>query len=177
MIYHLCLFMIFLIISGCSKTTAFEHFKKLDSRQERAATSLQTASILKDGSRAVIVSVIYLNHTDPKIYDTNESFLIAFYAKDHSGLTVENSDNGPASKYRLTLNKKPPLAIRTLKKTDPLRKLMPISNDWNSFYKIDYIKCSDGNLTLEISGNRYGAAKMFFGKEIKFNPAFIRPGS
>jgi len=174
--YCLSLFVILMIISGCSKTTAFEHFKKLDARQERAATSLQTASIIHEGHRAVIISAIYLNHTDPKVYDANESFLVAFYAKDHSVIAVED-DNNPASAYRLTLNNESPLAIKPLEKTDPLRKLMPINNDWNSFYKIDYAKNSDNNLTLKLSDDRLNTASLLFKKGIKFDPVYIKPGS
>jgi len=174
--YCLSLFMILLITSGCSKTTAFEHFKKLDTKQERAATSLQTASIVYKGQRTVIISAIYLNHTDPKVYDTNESFLVAFYAKDHSVLQVEdNNDSVPVCS--LTLNKKPPLAVKLLEKTDPLRKLMPINNDWNSFYRIDYAKNSDNDLTLELSDDRSNTTSLLFKKGIKFDPVYIKPGS
>ena len=174
--YCLSLFMILLITSGCSKTTAFEHFKKLDAKQERAATSLQTASIVYKGHRTVIISAIYLNHTDPKVYDTNESFLIAFYAKDHSVLQAEdNNDSVPVCS--LTLNNKPPLAVKLLEKTDPLRKLMPINNDWNSFYRIDYAKNSDNDLTLELSDDRSNTTSLLFKKGIKFDPVYIKPGS
>jgi len=174
--YCLSLFMILLITSGCSKTTAFEHFKKLDTKQERAATSLQTASIVYKGQRTVIISAIYLNHTDPKVYDTNESFLVAFYAKDHSVLQAEdNNDSVPVCS--LTLNNKPPLAVKLLEKTDPLRKLMPINNDWNSFYRIDYAKNSDNDLTLELSDDRSNTTSLLFKKGIKFDPVYIKPGS
>ena len=174
--YYVGMFMIFLLASGCSSTTAFKHFKKLDARQERAATSLQTASIISEGRRTMIISAIHLNHTDPVAYDMNESFLVALYAKDHSALKTKE-DNSPFPICRLTLNDRPPIATRLLEKTDPLRKLMPINNDWNNFYRVDYAKSMDANLTLKLSDIQLNTASILFKKEVKFDPAYIKAGS
>ncbi|RLA72368.1 MAG: hypothetical protein DRG24_03135 [Epsilonproteobacteria bacterium] len=153
-----------LIISGCSRTTAFTHFTKLDSMQERAVSTLQTASIFDGIHRKAIMSTIYLNHVDPNIYKLQETFLMALYLRDNKTLKLPNLDETQAM-YQLTLNGIAPLEIRIVEKDDPLRRLMPINNDWNYFYTVEFAQSKEDNLTLTLENDQFDSVSLTYQKD------------
>ncbi len=153
-----------LIISGCTRTTAFEHFTKLDNVQERAVSNLQTASIDSGIHRKAIISTIYLNRVDPNTYKSHETFLIALYLRDNETLQLPDVD-GTQAMYQLTLNGLAPLEITTVIKENPLRRLMPINNDWNYFYTAEFAKSKEENLTLILENDLFDSVSLTYQKD------------
>ncbi|MEA3373535.1 MAG: hypothetical protein U9Q62_07585 [Campylobacterota bacterium] len=156
------IFFIFLtslfIMTGCSKSTAFDPFK-MDDVHERAVNNMRTATIVKNSEAKVIISAIYLNRTMPESYkdENGEYFLVALYQKNDSNLTTES--------INLTMNAYPPLTIHEVDKEDSLRSLMPINNEWNHYYLATYLVDEKETLSLTFESGLYGLAELTYRKD------------
>jgi len=153
-----------LVISGCSRSSAFTHFTKLDSAQERAVSSLQTGSIKTDQYRKAIISTVYLNQVEPKTYTENETFFIALYLRGGETLQLQDDDSSHAI-YQLSLNGTAPLNTTAIEEGDPLRRLMPISNDWNYFYTVEFPHHDENNLTLTLENDQFESVSLTYQKD------------
>ncbi len=153
-----------LILSGCSRSTAFVHFTKLDSMQERAALSLKSATIVDTTYRKAIISTIYLNQVETAMDTENEFFLVVLYLRKKGRLQLPNVDDTGA-KYQLTLNGKAALSITTIEIDNPLRRLMPINNNWNYFYKVEFPTSKKNDLILTLESNQSNSVSLTYQKD------------
>ncbi len=146
------------ILTGCSRSTAFDPFK-MDDEHERAVTNLRTATIVHDSEVKVIISVIYLNKTMPETYkdENGEYFFVALYQKDNANLMTKN--------LRLTLNNHAPLSIQKIDKEKSLRSFMPIQNEWNNYYLATYLTNANETLLLTFESDQYGSAVLTYQKD------------
>ena len=126
------------VFTACSRQTAFEYFKKLDSRHERAVTNLKRVTLRENNQTVALISIIYLNPVDPELYQHQHYFFVALY--DKRGAMLDD--------YNITLNGKPAAGMTKLDDNCSLRKLMPLNNPWNSYYELVFKHQKDENLTL-----------------------------
>jgi len=96
-----------------------------------------------------VISTIYLNKVLEKEYNSRESFFVALYLKD--GKIFYDSLGNKTPEYSLKLNGKKPIHIEELKKDSTLRRLMPIKNEWNRYYLVEFEKVEENELELEFS--------------------------
>ena len=127
-----------ILLTACSRETAFEHFSRLDSRHERAVANLMRVTLKEDNRTTALLSIIYLNAVDPDHYQHQDYFLVAQY----------DSRQLPLEAYTITLNGKTPTGIVQLDDNCSLRTLMPLNNAWNAYYELVFKASEDENLTL-----------------------------
>lgn len=130
--------LLLLFFSACSRDTAFEYFTKLDSQKERAVVNLRRVLLKEHNETTALISIIYLNPVDPQRYFGRPNFLVAFY--DKRGRMPED--------YNITLNGRPYVELTALDTNSSLRRLMPLDNPWNSYYRLVFPYQDDANLTL-----------------------------
>ena len=131
-------FFIVLLLSACSRHTAFEYFTKLDSQEERAVMNLRRITLRENNETTALISVIYLNPVDPKLYIGQPYFLVALY--DKRDRTLED--------YNITLNGQEDVGRSELDDNCSLRRFMPLDNPWNHYYQLVFKQQQDVNLTL-----------------------------
>lgn len=130
---------IVLILAGCSRDTAFEYFTKLDSTQERAVDNYRRVTLGEHNVTEALISVLYLNPVEPKLYHGNHYFFIGLY--DRKNRTLND--------YNISLNGESPAGIVTLDSDCSLHKLLPLNNPWNTYYEVVFKALKDENLTLQ----------------------------
>lgn len=128
-----------ILLTACSRETAFVNFPKLDSRHERAVSNLMRVTLKEDNRTVSLLNIIYLNAVDPKRYHTRRYFLVSLYDRRHL----------PLETYTITLNGSKPSSIIPLDDNDSLRTLMPLNNAWNAYYELVFNASKDTNLTLQ----------------------------
>jgi hypothetical protein len=131
-------FFILIFFSACSRDTAFEYFTKLDSQKERAVVNLRRITLREQNETTALISIIYLNPVEPKLYIGRPNFLVALY--DKRNRTLDD--------YNITLNGQPSLGMTELDDNCSLRRLMPLDNPWNRYYQVIFPYQDDANLTL-----------------------------
>ncbi len=134
-----------LLFTGCSHTTAFDFFK-MDSEHERAVENMQTGTIVRSFETEAILSTIYLNRVYPDKYKDGEHFFAALYSREDIRLYFKQGLNN--NKYKFTCNGETPIEARELKSDDELRRLMPITNEWNRYYYVKFPKQHTESLDL-----------------------------
>ena len=139
------LFLSVFMISGCSRTTAFDFFK-MDTEHERAVENMKTGTIVRSFETEAILSTIYLNHVYPEKYKDGEHFFVALYSREDIRLYFKSGLNN--NKYNFTCNGEKPIESRELKPGDELRRLMPITNEWNRYYYVSFPKQHTETLDL-----------------------------
>lgn len=141
--YWYLLPMTLILLTACSRETAFEHFSRLDSRHERAVANLMRVTLKEDNRTTALLNIIYLNAVDPKLYHRQHYFFVAQY----------DSRRLPLEEYAITLNGKAPAGIVPLDDNCSLRKLMPLNNSWNAYYELVFKASEDENLTLRFESD------------------------
>lgn len=126
-----------LLVQGCSRNSAYQYLQ-MNSDEERAIDSLQTGTIASSLETEAIMSTIYLNRVYPKKYNDAEYFFISLYLQADKRLYYNNAL--VSIDYNLTLNSKPPIEVKKLKPSDPIRQLMPLKNEWNRYYLVEFEK-------------------------------------
>lgn len=135
--------LILILLTACSRETAFTYFPRLDSRHERAVANLMRVTLKEDNRTVSLLNIIYLNAVDPKRYRTQHYFLVAQYDSRHL----------PLEAYAITLNGKAPAGIIKLDDNCSLRTLMPLNNSWNAYYELVFKANEDENLTLRFESD------------------------
>jgi len=67
-----------LLLSGCSKTTAFDFFST-DTYYEKSISNMQKASLMRDMETKALLHAVYLNNVDPVMYHGDEYFYVAVH--------------------------------------------------------------------------------------------------
>ena len=130
--------MILILLSGCSRQTAFEYFTRLDSRHERAVTQLRRVTLTEENRTVALINVLYLNPVDPEIYGKKPMFVVALF--DRRQVPLED--------YTVKLNGKVPAGMVRLDENCSLRSLMPLDNPWNVYYQLLFNKPKKSAFTL-----------------------------
>jgi hypothetical protein len=151
-----------LLFSGCSKTTAFDFFK-MDKNYEKAISNLQTGSIAKSFETEAILSSVYLNEVYPKEYNDGEYFFLALYLSDDKRMFFKSDLRDPD--YKLTLNGVNFIDGKELEKSDKLRSLMPINNEWNRYYLIKFETQDRNDLLLQLKNSEDDTIKLHYLKD------------
>jgi hypothetical protein len=153
---------IVVFISGCSRTTAFDFFK-MDDNYERAVDNLQTGTIVKSFETKAILSTIYLNRVYPKKYNDAEYFFVSIYLRDDIRLYFKAGINN--KKYTFTLNGEKPTLAKELKTDDELRLSMPITNEWNRYYLVEFERQESDELKLLLENDESDSVELIYHKE------------
>lgn len=150
-----------LFLGGCAKQGTFDLFK-IDKTHERAVEELRSGAIVLSLETKAIISSLYLNHTDPAQYHDGENFIVSVYfANDDKSYKVrELESNG----YQLTLNGKKATVIEPLGERDPRRALMPIQNNWNRYYYVQFTSELNSSLALQLEKNQTGSVVLNYQK-------------
>jgi len=131
---------LFLLITflGCAQKNAFERFH-LTASQELAEDNIQSSKVVNQKAEVVgIVSAVYLNKINPKLYKNYEYFYIYFYDKN------ENDTIG------FSLNGMPALLAEKLPVRNEFTKLTSYHSKWNSYYLVGFAK-QERTLHLKIA--------------------------
>lgn len=140
----LFIFLVF-FISGCSRTNAFVHFERLDNEQERAVVQLHQLKLTDEQNlTTAYASVVYLNPVTPQLDNGTEQFMVALLDRRKQ----------PISAYAFRLQGHAPTLVEPLKKSHELRRLMPLNNAWNRYYRLEFASIEDQNLTLSLGEER-----------------------
>ncbi|MBV5320705.1 MAG: hypothetical protein JZU62_03385 [Sulfuricurvum sp.] len=150
-----------LAFSGCAQKGTFDLFK-MDETHERAVEQLRTDAIVLSLETKAIISSLYLNHTDPATYHEGENFIVAVYFEkdDKSYKSRDLESDG----YKLTLNGKKATLIEPLGEKDPRRSLIPIQNNWNRFYFVQFNSELNSSLALQLEKNQTGSVVLNYQK-------------
>ncbi len=155
-----------ILLSACSGTTTAFDFFKMDERHEKAITNLRTGTIVRSFETEAIISSIYLNNVMKNEYNTTESFYISLYLKDDKRIYFKSNSEQKVG-YRVTLNGKSPLRAKELARNDKLRSLMPIQNEWNRYYLVEFEKTSDTILKLEFENDQLDVVELEYQKDVQ----------
>ena len=150
------------LLTGCAKTTAYDFFK-IDAQHERAVSNLRTATIVKEKETKAIISSIYLNRVMPESYSGNDVFYIALYLPKSSELFSEEGEEIEGN--QLLLNKMHPVAVKNADENETLRSLMPVKNDWNRYYIVEFAAPEENLLTLTLESDQYGQAHLIYQRD------------
>ena len=152
------------LFSGCSGTTTAFDFFKMDLQHEKAISNLRTGTIVRSFETEAIISVIYLNNVLPEEFNATESFYVSLYLKDDKRIYYKpKSEQKP--NYTITLNGKKPIKVSIIDTKDRLRSLMPIQNEWNRYYLVEFEKVDAQKLTIELENDRNDRVDLEFQKE------------
>lgn len=182
----LCSLSAVLLLSSCSKTTAFDFFST-DTYYEKAVSNMQKVSLMRNMETKALLHAIYLNNIDATLYNDGEYFFIAVHIIDESREGSRNGLNNPLYSLKMIQNieievpdiqsykakdlnatktiSHDPLIIKPLKEDDNLRLSMPIKNQWNKYYIVKFEKIKEEKLKLVFESDRYGSAPLTFLKE------------
>lgn len=150
------------LLGGCSVPGAFDMFQ-MDEAHEKSVEQLRTGSIVKSMETKALVSSLYLNPVYPMEYKDGEYFILAVYfektVQDTSKWSIE--EHG----YTLSLNSKAPVSVERLKDNDPRRKLIPVQNNWNKYYLVQFPKATEPTLTLQLENNQTGSVVLTYPRD------------
>lgn len=150
-----------LFLGGCAKQGTFDLFK-IDETHERAVEELRSGAIVRSLETKAIISSLYLNRTDPAKYQEGENFIVAVYFEndDRSYKVRELESNG----FKLTLNGKKASIIEPLNEKDTRRTLMPVQNNWNRYYYVQFTSELNSSLALQLEKNQTGSVVLNYQK-------------
>lgn len=157
-----------LLFSGCAQKGTFDLFK-MDKTHEQAVEQLRSGAIVLSLETKAIFSSLYLNNTDPATYHDGENFIVSVYFEnDNKSYKVrELESNG----YSVTLNGKKANLIEPLSENDPRRALMPIQNDWNRYYFLQFNSEQNSSLKLQLENNQTGKVVLNYDRDRLSTPA------
>jgi len=155
-----------LFLSACSGTTTAFDFFKMDLRHEQAITNLRTGTIVRSFETEAIISSIYLNNAIPSDYNTTESFYMSLYLKDYKRVYFKENSTHEGG-YIVRLNGKAPIYARELERDDKLRSLMPIQNEWNKYYLVEFEKTDATILKLELENDQSDVVELIYQKDVQ----------
>ena len=189
------LFAVLLLMTGCTKTTAFDFFSS-DTYYEKAVSNMQKASLMRDMETKALLHAVYLNNVDPHIYSGDEYFYCAVHiiedAYDPKKHGLKNLDyklklvNRVKAKKTEEITKMPgfnkdvqnpelvdeetieymtPVEATELDEDHKLRRTMPIRQQWNHYYIVRFSEVNASELTLLFENDQYGKVELKFQKE------------
>ena len=145
-VFHVGIIFIFIsLFSGCARTNAFSRFD-FNEIKERATSSLRTSKIAKGDEIYGVISSIYLNEVVPKKYNGMEYFYVTIYTKDRAKLYDPNILDERS--LVLLLNGKSPVKIKKMEGDNMFKGLIPLNNDWNSYYLVAFEEQKNEKLSL-----------------------------
>jgi hypothetical protein len=152
---------LFLILSGCTKTNAFSRFH-LSPTLERADASLRSSKISRDNENIGIISSIYLNEVDPKKYNGMEYFYVSFFTKTNFKLSDPNLLE--ARDLKLKLNGEEAVKIKKLDSKNQFQNFIPFHNEWNQYYLVAFAKSKDEKIALTLGDGKFGSLPLEYQK-------------
>ncbi|QOP43603.1 hypothetical protein FJR45_06420 [Sulfurimonas sediminis] len=136
--FLLPILLLLLTFLGCAQKNAFERFH-LKNSQELAEDNLQSSKIVNTKAEVVaIVTAVYLNKTDPKIYKDYEYFYLYLYKKNKK------------SKVEFYLNDTPAILVEKLPVQNEFTALTSFHAKWNKYYLVGFTKQKKDTLHLKI---------------------------
>lgn len=155
------IFFIIFIFSGCTHTNAFSRFE-FNKIKERATSSLRTSKIGKDKEINGVISTIYLNEVMPEKYNGMEYFYVTIYTKNKDKLYDPNALDERT--MRLQLNGKAPVKIKKLGMNNIFEGLIPLNNDWNSYYLVAFSEDDNEKLSLTLENGQFASQPLSYQK-------------
>jgi hypothetical protein len=140
------------IFQGCGEKNAFSRFK-LSQKQELGVNSLQSSKLKNGEDVNGVVSVIYLNQTDPDSFKSGEVFYVFTYTKEKR------------SSLKFTLNgKNPSLYVRELTNKNDFTYLTSIDTKWNRYFVVTFAKQGDV-LNFQVKNGDFSSSILRFEKD------------
>jgi len=153
-----------LLLAGCSQTTAFDFFK-MDAEHERAVSNMRTATLVRSFETKAIISAVYLNRVKPETYSGDEHFYVSVYLPKR--IRLFDKEGKFTDEYALRLNGADPVSVKEVDDKDPMRTLMPVTNDWNRYYIVSYTPDTNDTLTLTLESGQYGQAHLTYRRDVE----------
>ena len=141
-----------ILFGGCAHKSAFESFK-ISPEQARSEDMMQSSKIENNGKVIGIVSAVYLNKVEPKIYKSEEVFYITVYVKKDFSQNLE-----------FYLNKQKPLSVQKLSPANKFTKLTGINADWFRYYLVKF-KRQNSLLRLVVTNKTGTSQALIFHKD------------
>lgn len=159
---HLTIILIITILfSGCTHTNAFSRFN-FDDIKERATSSLRTSKISYGEEMFGVISAIYLNEVKPQKYNGMEYFYIIVYTKDKGKLYDPNILD--TLNLNVQLNGKLPVKIKQLDRDNMFKGMIPLNNDWSSYYLVAFNEDEGEKLSLTLQNDYYVSQPLIYQK-------------
>ncbi len=154
-----------LLLSGCAQKGTFDLFK-MDEAHERAVEQLRSGAIVLSLETKAIFSSLYLNQIDPAKYHDGENFIVSVYFEnDNKSYKVRDLESNG---YTVTLNGKKANLIEPLSENDPSRALIPVQNNWNRYYFLQFNSEQNSSLMLLLENNQTGKVVLNYQKGIDY---------
>jgi len=164
-----------LLLSGCSKATAFTYFS-INPYYEKAVSNIQQMSLMKDQETKALIHVVYLNDIDPLVYNDGEYFYISLFMSEKTEDEIHKGLFNPKNKLMLRSKRKSyspikvkafalPLEIHKLDENNALRLSMPIHSVWNEYYLVKFETMKRKKIKLIFENDQFGKAQLAFVKE------------
>ena len=142
---------ILILFQGCGEKNAFSRFK-LSEKQELGLNSLQSSK-LKNGNQVNgVMSVVYLNQTDPDNFKSGEVFYVFMYTKDRAE-AIEFTLNGHT----------PSLYVKELTSDNEFTHLTSIDTKWNRYFVVTFEKQGD-ILNFQAKNGKFSSSILRFEK-------------
>lgn len=147
---------------GCTRTNAFTRFD-FTKIKERATSSLRTSKIGQSERIDGVISSIYLNEVNPQKYNGMEYFYITIYTKDKDKLYDPNSLDH--RNMILQLNGRLPIKIKELDSNNKFKGLIPLYNNWNSYYLVAFDEDDSERLSLTLQNGQFASQPLIYQKD------------
>jgi hypothetical protein len=169
---HILLCLSLLFILGCSAKKEASYTKDVskDEMYHSSLVNTQKAQLMGSLETKALLTATYLNpiFTERKskkefnepMHD-GEYFFVGVYITD----SEEQQFNTQG--YSLTLNGLEPIEVVKLEKGDPLHDIMPMVDNWSTYYKVKFEKSSKDNFSLIFENDRFGKDLLNYSKEEK----------
>ncbi|WP_345993966.1 hypothetical protein [Sulfurimonas sp. HSL-1716] len=155
------IFIVISLFSGCARTNAFTRFD-FSKVKERATSSLRTSKINRGDQIYGVFSSVYLNEVIPEKYNGMEYFYITIYTKDGAKLFDPNLLD--KRKMTLRLNGKLPVKIKKLESGGKFEGLIPLNNNWNSYYLVAFDEDDSEKLSLTLQSGYFYSQPLIYRK-------------
>jgi hypothetical protein len=148
-------FLIFLIVlvllNGCSKNNAFDHFY-MSKKQEITQENIQNIELKKKDKSLGVVNIVYLNNILDDKYKTKEVFYIYMYADIDYDTII------------FTLDGKVPSKTKALTPINEFKDLTMESYTWQKYFLVEFEKNENEKMVFEILSDSITPKKLVFGK-------------
>jgi len=150
-----------LFLTGCSVKSGF--FSN-DELEQSAVINSKRGQIYSSLEIKATIVATYLNLALPEYKkSSNEMFLVSIFIDNDSKNKKEKAIHNAS--YSLTLNGKKAINIKELKYDNKLIRVLPMRNQWSTYYLVEFEKAKDENLKMIFKSDDYGEVVLKYLKE------------
>jgi hypothetical protein len=162
---YLYLFLIVLVLFGCSKSGIDYNIANSDDKRAEALRYTKRATILNSFETKAIITATFISQLRKKdYYKDRDVFLIGTYISDDFEDKYKYGLNNPL--YKLTSNGGKFISKKLIDRDDIVYKSSPFTNNWTHYYLVTYKKSTNSKeIVLTYSHEEFGQSVLKFQKD------------